>query len=257
MASLVSPVGIVSYPHLYQPVDFQNDGKFRYQLTLIVDPNDPKLMEMRQHIQAAITAKWGANVPPNLRDPMIDGNTVADKTPIAAGKVLIRFKSGPDRPPQVKGPDAQLIPEARQGEVYAGCLAHCVYSVFAYTTGTPGVGLGLGNVQKVAEGERLAGNNTDEFMAIDQPTHVDGLGGQPVAQPQMPGQQPGYGQPVAQPQMPGQQPGYGQPQMPGQPPAQPAYGQPAQPVQQPAPPQGYPQQMPAQPNQYPPGDLPF
>ena len=142
----------------------------------------------------------------------------------------------PTKPrPEIVGPDLQPIMSAT--EVYSGMYGRLSVNFAPYfSAGKRGIGCYLNNVQKLEDGEPLAGTkaSASEDFGSSQATY-----GQPV-QPQY-GQpaQPQYGQPV-QPQY-GQpvQPQYGQPVQPqyGQP-AQPQYGQPAQPQYgQPAQPQ--------------------
>jgi hypothetical protein len=113
--------------------------------------------------------------------------------------------------------DTGLNPIINQSEVYSGIYARVSVTFFPYNnSGKKGIGCGLGNVQKLEDGEPLGGRTSanDDFGAA---------AGFPAA-PAYP--QPGY-----------QQPAYAYPAQPGYPqpsaftpavPQQPAYQQPAQ-----------------------------
>ena len=60
-------------------------------------------------------------------------------------------------PPQVVGTDLQPILDAN--EVYSGCYARVSISFYAFNTnGNRGIACGLGNIQKLRDGEPLGGN---------------------------------------------------------------------------------------------------
>jgi hypothetical protein len=66
--------------------------------------------------------------------------------------------------------EGKLIP-AEEAEVYSGCYARVALNFFAYNQkGNKGVGAGLQNVQKIADGEALSGrsNANDDFSDTDE-----------------------------------------------------------------------------------------
>jgi hypothetical protein len=94
-------------------------------------------------------------------------NTEFDRAKFPPGVVAtVRFKSDDKHPPTVVGPDARAI--MSQAEIYSGISARVSMRPYAYGNKgqaiPPGVALGLGNLQKLADGPRLRGSgNGSEF----------------------------------------------------------------------------------------------
>ncbi|WDL96905.1 DUF2815 family protein [Alicyclobacillus sp. ALC3] len=247
----------LSFVHLFTPFTRQGQEP-KYSVTLLIPKSD---VATKQRIDAAIQAaiqegvekRWNGVRPPQIAFPIYDGDGVKPSDglpfgPECKGHWVMTASCKADRKPEIV--DASLNPIIDQTQVYSGMYAHVSIRFFAYTaSGKKGIGCGLGNVQKVADGEPLGGGSRsaeEDFASLagTAPAPYPNQGG--YGAPQAP-QQPAYGQPqpgYGVPQAP-QQPAYGQPQ-PGygvpQAPQQPAYGQsqygapPAQP--------GYPQQAP-------------
>jgi hypothetical protein len=195
-------------------------------------------------IQEAITTKWNGARPAQPSIPIYDGDGVRPNgeafSDECRGHWVVTASS--EQRPQIV--DINLNEIINPSEIYSGMYAHVSIRFFGYfNSGKKGIGCGLGNVQKVADGEPLASSQrtaADDFgggFGQAAPAYPQQPVYAPPAQPAYP-QQPTY--PAAVPVYP-QQPNYAAPVQPGYPqqPAygQPAYGQPAQPA--------YPQQQPA------------
>ena len=66
--------------------------------------------------------------------------------------------------------DRQVQPILDQSEVYSGCYGRVSITFYAYNSnGNKGIAAGLGNVQKLRDGEPLGSraNAKDEFEAVD------------------------------------------------------------------------------------------
>lgn len=165
-----SPIGRVSYPYVFNPQTNDEDKK-TYSLTLLFDKT-ADLSEMRK---AAADAEKeflkGKKPPAGWRSPFRDGDekNADGEHPEYAGKIYVSFRATESRKPQVV--DAQLNPISQEsGEFYAGCFAKVSYSAYGYKVkGNQGVAFGLGNIQKVRDGEPLDGRTTAEndFDAVD------------------------------------------------------------------------------------------
>lgn len=231
----------LSFVHLFTPYAKQQGQEAKYSVTLLIPKSD---FATKQRVDAAINAaiqegvskSWNGVRPPQIHFPIHDGDGVkpSDGMPFGEeckGHWVITASSKADRRPDVV--DANLNPIISQSEIYSGCYGRVSVRFFPYNaSGKKGIGCGLGNVQKLEDGEPLSGGRS---AAAD-------FGSLAETAPQVPGyQQPPYGQPAyGQPQTPtyAPQPGYAQPpQQPSY--QQPAYGQPTQPGYAP---QGQPQQ---------------
>ncbi|MGV3139423.1 ssDNA-binding protein [Brevibacillus agri] len=245
----------LSYVHLFTPFANQPGAEPKYSVTLLIPKSD---IATKQRIDAAIQAaiqdgvssRWNGVRPPQVHLPLHDGDGVrpSDGMPFSdeCKGHWVMTASTKDKPEIV---DLNLNPIINQSEVYSGMYGHVSIRFFAYNSnGKKGIGCGLGNVQKVEDGEPLGGGRAS--AAAD----FASLTGQAPA--------PAYGQPPAYPP----QPGYGSPQQPQQ--AQPGgwqvqtpqgwvnaspqrvYGQPPQQSPMYPPQQGY-GQAPTQPPVYP------
>ena len=66
--------------------------------------------------------------------------------------------------------DRRVQPILDQSEIYSGCYANVAVNFFPYLfAGKKGIGAGLGNIQKIKDGESLAGTRTAEqdFAVVD------------------------------------------------------------------------------------------
>ena len=66
--------------------------------------------------------------------------------------------------------DRQVQPILDQSEVYSGCYGNVSVTFYAYNSnGNKGIAAGLGNVQKLRDGEPLGSRTSasDDFEAVD------------------------------------------------------------------------------------------
>lgn len=227
----------LSYVHLCQPSARPGQDP-KYSTTILLPKSD---VATKQRIDAAINAaiqqgvaeKWNGVRPPVLAIPIHDGDGTrpSDGMPFGAeckGHWVFTASANATRQPEVV--DLNMNPIINQTEIYSGMYARVAIRFFPYhNNGKKGVGCGLGPVQKMRDGEALAGG-----MSAAQ-----AFGGAPMAQPQQVQQvqQPMYQAPVQQqyaqpaPAAPAQTyspaPQYGVPAQPAA--IDPITGQPVQP----------------------------
>ena len=160
-----------SYLHCWEP-DSVNGGDPKYSVSAIVPKNDAKTVEA---IKAAIeqakkdsAAKWGGKIPGNLKTPLRDGDI--DRPDDEAYKGCYFFNANSRQAPQVV--DAKVQPVLDQSEVYSGCYGRISVTFYGYNSnGNRGVASGLGNIQKLKDGEALGGGRTkasDEFDTANE-----------------------------------------------------------------------------------------
>ena len=66
--------------------------------------------------------------------------------------------------------DRSVKPILDRGEVYSGCYARVSLNFYAFNSnGNRGIACGLGNIQKIRDGEPLGGKATaaDDFSTLD------------------------------------------------------------------------------------------
>ena len=149
----------LSYANVWEP-KVMNDGEApKYSSALIMDPktkdgkvNIAKLEKaVNWLMQEAKTTKFGGKIPAKWSNPLHEGDE--DKVGYA-GMLYVNAKSS-IKPTIV---DKGVNPILDQSEVYSGCYANVSISLYAFARqGNNGVGVGLGHIQKIADGESLGG----------------------------------------------------------------------------------------------------
>lgn len=174
---VTSPKFRVSFPNIFQPQTFKDEngqaqGEPKYGLVMLFDEaaqKTPEYAAMQRIAKAAVVAKWGSDSskwPKNLRSPFRDGN---DEKGELEGYKDCKFASATTKTrPGLVGADLQPIINA--DDFYPGCYARATVTAYAYDKkGNRGVAFGLGNVQKVADGESFSGRTKaeDDFEKFD------------------------------------------------------------------------------------------
>lgn len=155
-----------SYLHCWEP-DSVNGGDPKYSVSAIIPKSDTKTINA---IKAAIeqakkdsVSKWGGKVPANLKLPLRDGDI--DRPDDEAYVGCYFFNANSRQAPQVV--DAKVQPILDQNEVYSGCYGKISVTFYGYNSnGNRGIAAGLGNIQKLKDGESLGGrsNAADDFQ---------------------------------------------------------------------------------------------
>lgn len=160
----------LSYVNVFQP-RAQEDGKDpKYSVCILIPKTDTATVDkVKAAIEAAKQAGitvWGGKVPPGLKLPLRDGDTERD-APEYKGHWFINASSK-QKPGVV---DQAVNPILDQAEIYSGVYGRVSVNFYPYNqAGNKGVGAGLQNVQKVADGEPLSGRSRaeDDFSAVDE-----------------------------------------------------------------------------------------
>jgi len=178
MSKVLTPEFRVSFPNVFEAKVNQLSGKAEFSLVALF-PKDADLTELKSAMHKACTDKWGvdkAGWPANLRTPLrdqaeraknINGKQVLPQG-YESGAMFMNLKS--KLRPGLVNQDVQEIID--QSDFYAGCWARATINAYAYDqAGNRGVSFGLGNIQKVKDGDPLGGRTkaTDDFAAVKMP----------------------------------------------------------------------------------------
>lgn len=179
---VISPLSILSYPHLAAPQP-STDGKApKYSATLIFTPetlaipSEKQLFEaMQKAALAAIEAKW-----PGKSATMLASESFkkgfrrdAESKNYPAGSIFVNVRSS-QQPGIVyahagsDGKPERMPPEKIKDEMFPGVWVRASLAAFAYdNNGNKGVSFGLNNLQKIKNGERMDGRVAaeNEFVA--------------------------------------------------------------------------------------------
>lgn len=162
----------LSYARIWEPESIQGSDP-KYSASLIIPKSETaELAKIEKAVQEAITegvSKRFNGKRPNdaaLKLPLRDGDLERDEDPAYADAMFINANSKT----QPKIVDQRVQPILDQDEVYSGCYCNVSVEFFAFNTnGNRGVAAGLGNIQKVRDGEPLGGGVVkaeDDFEAI-------------------------------------------------------------------------------------------
>lgn len=180
----------LNFPVLFAPKTAQNDGSGDryYSAQILIPKSDIATMErikaaVEETKKEGLAKKWGGTMPPNVPTPINDGDGLkpvagTEYGPECKGHYVINAKANEGYKPNVV--DSQLNPVLDQSEIYSGVYAKVLLNFFAYNSnGRKGISVSLGMVQKVADGEHIAGEPKkaeDVFGAVQ----YDELTGEPI-----------------------------------------------------------------------------
>lgn len=158
-----------SYLHCWEPASV-NGSEPKYSVSAIIPKSDTKTVAA---IKAAVEqakkdgiAKWGGKVPANLKLPLRDGDIDRPDDPSYQDCYFLNANSR--QAPQVV--DAKVQPILDHNEVYSGCYGRISVTFYAFnSSGNRGIAAGLGNIQKLKDGEALGGrtNASDDFDTVE------------------------------------------------------------------------------------------
>jgi len=158
----------LSYTHLFEPHAIEGN-EAKYSTSVLIPKSDKETLtaikEAVDQVKKEGTAKWGGKVPPNLKTPLRDGDAERPDDEAYAGCYFLNANSK-NKPGVV---DANVQPVMDATEVYSGCYGRLTLNFYAYSaSGNKGVACGLGNVQKLEDGEPLGGftRAEDDFTAV-------------------------------------------------------------------------------------------
>lgn len=171
MTKVTTPQAILSYPHLFEPNTPPGATEPVYSCALVF-PKGTDLSELKKAALAAAQEKFGNKAESLIRDGKLrmPFRTDAEDKGYPEGSTFMNVKNK-QRPGIVSiypGPDGKPLPINDEGQIYAGCKVRASLRAYAYdVSGNKGVAFSLGNMQKMADGERLDGRKRaeDEFEA--------------------------------------------------------------------------------------------
>lgn len=176
---VTTPKFRVSWPAVLEPEAFEEGGKKKYSLIAIFDPkkfdaeDKKKWREMHRIFEESWKAKFKGKKPANLKSPFRDGMEKEDWDGFGEGKIFCTL-STLQKPGLI---DRHKDPITEQEDFYAGCYARATVTCYAFENkGNRGVGFGLHNVQKLADGPAFS-QRTDaeeDFDDYEGPDEEEG-----------------------------------------------------------------------------------
>ena len=164
---VVTPVGRLSYPHLFTPQPPMNPGdESKYSAAIIFDES-ADLAELQKAVVTVAVAKWGKDGFQKLRKSGKFTNplrTDAEDKGYPEGSTFFnaRTKYQPQVVSRYKDPETgNMRAITDENEIYPGCDVKLHVTAFAYdVAGNKGVTFGLNAVLKYDDNERLDGRRS-------------------------------------------------------------------------------------------------
>lgn len=147
-----------SYVHIFKSRAFQSGQDAKYSICLLIPKEDKVTIKkiraaIEEAIQEGIASKWGGKKPRNLKLPLRDGDDErADEAPEYEGMLFLNANSA--QKPGIVDKDLNEILDP--DEVYSGCWGRASINFYPFdSNGNKGVGVGLNNIQKMKDDDRL------------------------------------------------------------------------------------------------------
>ena len=166
---VVTGVVRLSYANVWEPKSI-NGGAEKFSVSLIIPKADTKTLgAIQKAIDSAIEegrGKFGGKVPSKatLKLPLRDGDV--DRPDDEAYTNCYFVNANSSSAPEIV--DKSLNPVLNRSEVYSGVYARVSINFYAFNSnGNRGIACGLGNIQKVRDGEPLGGKTSaaDDFTS--------------------------------------------------------------------------------------------
>ena len=154
----------LSYAHIWEPSRINENSPEKYSACIIIRKDDKDTLTkihaaVEAAIQDGIKSKWKGKRPAKLKLPLRDGDEERPDDEAFANSWFINANSS--RQPGVVDLTRNQIIDRE--ELYSGCYCRFSLNFYPFTnSGNNGVAVGLNNVQKVSDGERLAGGSRAE-----------------------------------------------------------------------------------------------
>ncbi|MDP4174182.1 MAG: DUF2815 family protein [Bacteroidota bacterium] len=159
----------LSYAHLFEAHAIEGNEP-KYSVSIIIPKSDKEtLTAIKEAVEQAKKdgiSKFGGKIPTTLKTPLRDGD--AERPDDEAYKNCYFLNASSKNKPGIVDKNVQPVLDAT--EVYSGCYARLTLNFYAFSaSGNKGIAAGLGNVQKLEDGEPLGGftRAEDDFESVE------------------------------------------------------------------------------------------
>ena len=153
------------YVNVFEPTAMNEGDTPKYNICILIPKDDAKTLDkINKAIEAAKQAgkaklaDKNGKIPSNLKLPLRDGDDERDDDPAFENCYFINANS--NRKPSIV--DRDLNPIMEKEEFYSGCYGRASINFYAFNVSSKGIAAGLNNLQKLEDGEMLAGGSTAE-----------------------------------------------------------------------------------------------
>lgn len=153
------------YVNVFEPTAMNEGDTPKYNICILIPKTDTKTLEkINKAIEAAKQAgkaklaDKNGRILANLKLPLRDGDEERPDDPAFEDHYFINANSM--RQPSIV--DRSLNPIMSRDEFYSGCYGRASINFYAFNVSSKGIAAGLNNLQKLEDGEMLAGGSTAE-----------------------------------------------------------------------------------------------
>lgn len=172
MSKVVTGTVRLSYANVWTPRAANEGSEPKYSASIIIPKSDTATVDaIKKAIEVAIqegVGKFGGKIPPRttLKLPLRDGDE--ERPDDEAYKNAYFLNATSKLAPGIV--DKHVQPILDHSEVYSGVYARVSLNFYAFnTSGNRGVACGLGNIQKIRDGEPLGGKTAPsaDFSSLE------------------------------------------------------------------------------------------
>lgn len=168
-----------SYCNVFTPTAMNEGDEPKYNVSIIIPKSDTAtIKKITAAIEAAKTqyksklADKNGKIPSNIKTPLRDGDVDRPDDPVYADSYFINANS--TRKPGIV--DKDLNPIISKDEFYSGCYGRASINFYGFNKNSKGIAAGLNNLQKLEDGEPLAGGSSaEEDFGGDNAVEEDSL----------------------------------------------------------------------------------
>lgn len=153
------------YVNVFEPTAMNEGDTPKYNICVLIPKSDTatidkikKAIEAAKEAGKAKLADKNGRIPANLKLPLRDGDEERPDDPAFEDHYFINANSM--RQPSIV--DRSLNPIMSRDEFYSGCYGRASINFYAFNVSSKGIAAGLNNLQKLEDGEMLAGGSTAE-----------------------------------------------------------------------------------------------
>lgn len=158
-----------SYANVFVPTLAPGATDEKYSVAILIDKTDKATLDkVEKAIQEQLEvfkSKNAGKVPKNFKYPLRDGDEDREDDPVYAGKMF--FNASSKTKPGIVDENREAI--MSNDEFYSGCYGRASVNFYNFSVnGNTGIAVGLNNLQKLEDGERLAGGASAEEDFADE-----------------------------------------------------------------------------------------
>jgi len=147
-----------SYAHVFEPSAINEGDDKKYSVSILIPKTDTAtLAKINKAVEAAKQegkGKWNGKIPPVLKLPLRDGDAERPDDEAYEGMMFLNASSK-NKPGIVDENRDELM---SKDEFYSGCWGRASVNLYAFNvSGNKGIAVGLNNLQKLEDGDRLSG----------------------------------------------------------------------------------------------------